>query len=109
MSIITNFTWIEQVIVIIGCLMGCIAAIDCSFEDAKSMKPLTYNSYGNQVINRYLFVIGVVFCLLAEFTTDEKTLIALIGCFSGLCMVWFLTFCILRGAVGIFRWCHEKQ
>ena len=109
MDIITNFTWIEQVILIIGCLMGCIAAVDTNFEDAKAMMPLTYNSYGNQVVNRYLFVIGVLLCLLACLTAAETPLITLIGCFFGLCLVWFLTFFLLRCVVSVIRWCHKKQ
>ena len=89
--------------------MGCIAAIDSDFEDAKATMPLTYNSYGNQVVNRYLFVIGVLLCLLACLTAAETPLIMLIGCFFGLCLTWFFTFFILRFMVCVIRWCHKKQ
>lgn len=109
MGIIESFTWVEQVILIIGCLMGCVAAIDSNFKDAIEIPPLTYNGYGNQVINRYLFVIGVMFCLLACFTADDKPILSLIVCLCGLCLMWFFTFVFLRSAVSIIRWCHKKQ
>lgn len=108
MGIIASFTWIEQVILIIGCIMGCLAAIDSNFKDAIEMPPLTYNGYVYQVVNRYLFFIGIMCCLLAYLTADDKPIISLIVCLCALCLMWFFTFVLLRSAVSIIRWCQKK-